>query len=64
MPALVRKRERHMAVEITKDVKRQCKVVDNALLYDNNITGNFFHIFVYLKLCGIIFNKEKFCQLP
>ena len=53
-----------MAVEITKDVKRQCKVVDNALLYDNNITGNFFHIFVYLKLCGIIFNKEKFCQLP
>ena len=44
----------------------QCKVVDNALLYDDNIEGNFYHT-NFLKLCGdngIKFNKEKFqfCQ--
>ena len=54
------------ADEITKIVKRQCKVVDDALLYDNE--GNFYHTFAYLKLCednGITFNKEKFqfCEM-
>ena len=56
------------ADEITKEVERQCKVVDDALLYDDDIKGNFFHIFDYLKLCGdngITFNKDKFqfCQM-
>ena len=42
--------------------------VDNVLLYDNNIEGNFYHTFDYLKLCGdngITFNKKKFqfCQM-
>ena len=40
------------ANDIIKDMEKQCKVVDNTLLYDNNITGNFFHTFNYLKLCG------------
>merc|ERR1712082_353633 len=57
-----------MADDITKDVVRQCKVVDDTLLYDDSIEGNFFHIFDYLKLCGdngITFNEEKFqfCQM-
>ena len=42
---------------------RQCKVVDDTLLFDNIISGNFFHTFDYLKLCGdngITFNEEKF----
>ena len=56
------------ADEITKAVERQCKVVDDALLYDNMVEGNFYHTFDYLKLCGdngITFNKEKFqfCQM-
>ena len=51
--------------EITKEVERQCKVVDDAvidaLLYDDNIEGNFYHTFDNLKLCGdneITFNKN------
>merc|ERR1712082_3524 len=56
------------ADEITKEVERQCKVVDDTLLYDDRVEGNFFHTFDYLKLGGdngITFNKEKFqfCQL-
>ena len=43
-------------------------MVDNTLLYDDDITRNFFCTFEYLKLCGdnsITFNEEKFkfCQL-
>ena len=42
--------------------------MDNTLLFEDDIKGNFYHIFDYLKLCGdngITFNKEKFqfCQL-
>ena len=51
------------ADDITKDVTRQCKVVDDTLLFDDRISGNFFHTFDYLKLCGdngITFNEEKF----
>ena len=54
------------ADEITKDMERQCKVVDDALLFNDDITGNFFHTFDYLKLCGdngITFNKFQFCQM-
>ena len=58
----------HRADNITRDVKRQCKVVDDTLVYDDTITGNFWHTWYYLKLCGdngITFNEEKFqfCQL-
>ena len=54
--------------DITKDVIDQCKVVDDMLLYDDDINSNFFHTFDYLKLCGdngMTFNEEKFqfCQL-
>ena len=54
--------------DITKDVQGQCNVVDDTLLFDDNITGNFYHTFNYLKLCGdngITLNKDKFqfCQL-
>ena len=38
--------------DIMKDVIDQCKVGDDTLLYDDDITGNFFHTFNYLKLCG------------
>ena len=56
------------ADEITKEVERQCKVLDDALLHNDNIEGNFYHTFDYLKLCrdnGITFNKNKFqfCQM-
>ena len=55
------------ADDITKDVKRQCKVIDDTLLYDDTTTQNFWHTWDYLKLCGyngITFNEEKFqfCQ--
>ena len=58
----------HRANEITLDVQRQCKVNDDTLLYDDNITRNFWHTFECLKLFsdnGITFNEEKFqfCQL-
>ena len=47
--------------------ERHCKVVDDGLLYDQTIEGNFYHTFDYLKLCGdngITFNVDKFqfCQ--
>ena len=51
------------ADDITKDVTHQCKVVDDTLLFDDSISGNFFHTFDYLQLCGdndITFNEEKF----
>ena len=42
--------------------------MDDTLLFDDSIAGNFFHTFDYLKLCGdngITFNEEKFqfCQM-
>ena len=40
------------ADEITKEVERHCKVVDDALLYDDSIEANFHHTFDYQKLCG------------
>merc|ERR1712082_351871 len=50
------------------EVERHCKVVDDALLYDENIEANFNHTFDYLKLCGdngITFNSERFqvCEM-
>ena len=51
------------ADEITKEVERHCKVVDDALLYYDSIEANFHHTFDYLKVCGyngITFSCEKF----
>ena len=53
--------------EIIKDVPDKIKCVDDALLYDKDITGNYFHTWDYLYLCeqnGITLNLPKFifCQ--
>ena len=53
--------------EIIKEVPRKVKIVDDTLLFDNNIKEAFYHILDYLLLCeknGIVLNKEKFqfCQ--
>ena len=49
---------------------RMCKknaVIDDWLLYDDDITSNFFSVCRYLSLCargGVVFNPKKFvfCQ--
>ena len=56
------------ADEIAMEVERQCNVVDDMLLYDDSIEGNFYHTFDYLKWCEdneITFNSEKlqFCKM-
>ena len=38
-------------------------MVDDTILYDDSMSGNFYHTFDYLKLCGdngITFNEDKF----
>ena len=57
----------HRYDEIIKDVTNKIKIVDDTLLYDNDIESSFYHTWDYLTLCyskGIIFNKSKFqfCQ--
>ena len=52
---------------ITKDVKRKLKIIDDTLLYDETIEESFFHVWDYLTLCtsnGIVINLKKFqfCQ--
>ena len=49
------------ADEITKDVKNLSKVIDDSLLYDETVEGNFWKTFDFLKLCGdhgITFNVD------
>ena len=49
--------------EVTRDVPRKTKCVDDTLLWDKSIEENFWHTFDYLTLCarnGITFNPEKF----
>ena len=49
--------------DIIKDVPRKHKVVDDVLLYNDNLTKAFYHTFDYLVLCannGITINPEKF----
>ena len=53
--------------EITKDIKRKVKIIDDTLLYDNTIEAAFFATWDYLTLCannGIVMNvsKFKFCR--
>ena len=49
--------------DITKDEERYRRIVDDGLLYDENLEQAFWHTFDHLKLCadnGIVFNPEKF----
>lgn len=49
--------------DITVDVPRKSKCVDDTLLWDEDIESAFWHTLQYLDLCsksGIIFNREKF----
>lgn len=49
--------------EILIDVPRKCRLVDDTLLYDDNITEAFFHAFDLLCTCamnGITLNPTKF----
>ena len=49
--------------DIIADVPRKKKVVDDVLLYDDNIETAFYHVFDYLVLCyknGITINPKKF----
>ena len=53
----------HRMDNITKDVKRKLKIVDDSLLYDHSIEESFFHTWDYLTLCaenGIVANVKKF----
>ena len=51
------------ADEICKNVENLSKVIDDSLIFDKTIKGNFYKSFDFLKLCGdngITFNLEKF----
>ena len=53
--------------DIIKDVPRKVKIVDDTLLYDNNIESAFWSTWEYLTLCannGVVINLDKFdfCQ--
>ena len=49
---------------ITMDVKRKTKCIDDSLLWDINIEEAFWHTVEYITMCnssGIVFNPKKFC---
>lgn len=49
--------------DITAGQPRVARVVDDSLLWDEDVESAFWHTFDYIKLCadkGIIFNKAKF----
>jgi hypothetical protein len=49
--------------DITVDVPRKAKCIDDSLLWDHSIEEAFWHTLDYLDLCaanGIVFNLEKF----
>ena len=53
--------------DIIKDINRKVKCVDDCLLWDPNIEGNYFHTWDFLMICkknNITLNKPKFqfCQ--
>ena len=57
----------HRTDNITADVERKVKIVDDSLLYDYTIEDSFNHTWDYLKLCaenGMVANLKKFqfCQ--
>ena len=48
---------------ITRDIENLERCVDDAVLWDNDIQGNFFRTCKYLTRCaeaGILFTEEKF----
>lgn len=49
--------------DITMDIQRKSKVVDDTLLWDDDIETAFWHTLEYLDLCasnGVVFNPKKF----
>ncbi len=49
--------------DITVDVPRRSKCVDDTILWDNDIEEAFWHVVDYITLCaknGIVFNPKKF----
>ena len=53
----------HRFDNITKNIERVKRCVDDSLLWDVNISNSFWHTYEYLKHCsdnGIIFNLPKF----
>ena len=57
----------HRMDNITEQVPRKLKIIDDTLLHDESIADNFFHTWDYLTLCannGIVANEKKFqfCQ--
>ena len=53
--------------EVSKDIPRKVKIVDDTLLYDYSIEDAFFHTWDYLTTCaenGIVISEEKvkFCR--
>lgn len=49
--------------DITSDVTRSVRCVDDTLLWDDSIEDAFWHAFDYLHLCssnGLVFNQQKF----
>lgn len=48
--------------DITSDFPRVARIVDDSLLWDNDISTSFWHTMQYIKLCadnGIVFNPDK-----
>ena len=49
--------------DITMEVSRKVRCIDDTLLWDSSIEESFWHMFDYLHLCssnGLVFNKKKF----
>jgi hypothetical protein len=49
--------------DITVDVERKTKCIDDTILWDDDISKSFWHTLEYISLCsqnGIVFNPKKF----
>jgi hypothetical protein len=49
--------------DITVDVARKTKCIDDTILWDDNIANSFWHTIDYITLCsenGVVFNPNKF----
>jgi hypothetical protein len=49
--------------DITVDVKRKTKCIDDTFLWDDDISSSFWHTLEYITLCaqnGVVFNPKKF----
>ena len=57
----------HRYDDVTNDVPRKVKIVDDSLLHDKNIHDSFYHTFDFLKICEksnvtLKESKFKFCE--